>query len=720
MPDVPVNRPTVSLALSLAAFAAACGNDPNTGTDTGPTPDVGDVYVDVPLDVSPDAPTRPANATCFVPDRPTGELPIALEPAFGDLRWDQPIAAHQAPGDNESWYVVERGGRIERVRDGAAELFLDISDRADDSASESGLLGLAFAPDYADSGVFYVSYTASGFQSRISRMRPTDDGFAEDILLRLDQPAGNHNGGDIHFGPDGHLYIAFGDGGGGDDQFGHGQRSDTLFGTILRIDVTTVGGAPYQIPDDNPFLDGGGAPEVFAYGLRNPWRFSFDRVSGDLWAGDVGQRLWEEVDVITAGGNYGWPIREGFECFLDDPRCGDDDTVRPVVAYDHSEGISITGGFVYRGDAIPALYGVYLFADFGSGRIWGVFENAETGEPERRQLLDTSLSIASFAEGHDGELFVIDYFGSLHRIVEAPAADTIPELLSETGCFDPATPLDPSPALIPFAPIAPFWSDNAEKFRWFALPDDATIAVGADGDFDLPIGSVTVKHFMLGDRHIETRLMYRHDDGGWSGYSYAWNADQTDAVLVADGDSRDIDGQTWRFPSSTECLACHTEAAGRTLGLETDQLDHPLAYSDSYTGNQLDTLAAMGVLAGRPRSDNPLVSPSDDSRTFTERAYAYLHTNCAFCHQADGPARAEFDVRWRTEQTGICEAAPLNMLGIEDARLFASGDVERSLIHNRMNRRDELAMPPLASNLVDTEGAQLLEMFINGDATVCR
>ena len=276
-----------------------------------------------------------------------------------------------------------------------------------------------------------MSYTRAGPVSYLSRFTSTDNGetldpLTEDVVLTAIQPAANHNGGDVHFGPDGLLYIGFGDGGGAGDPFRNAQDETTLHGAIVRIDVDVAG--DYEIPPGNPnaanarCVQGSGSapcPEIFAWGLRNPWRFSFDTVTGKLWAGDVGQGDWEEIDVIEVGENYGWNVREGAHCFNPSTGCSTDFR-DPITEYDHSLGSSVTGGFVYRGTAIPDLVGWYVFGDFISGQLFGIPENSADGVvPD--QLLNTPHGIVTFATGEDGELYFADYFvGTIHRIEPAP------------------------------------------------------------------------------------------------------------------------------------------------------------------------------------------------------------------------------------------------------------------------------------------------------------
>jgi glucose/arabinose dehydrogenase len=309
-----------------------------------------------------------------------------------------------------------------------AEPFLDISAQVS-CCGERGLLGLAFHPDYEQNGFFYVNYTDLNGDTSISRFSVSaDPGRAdpqsEARLLRIAQPFPNHNGGATVFGPDGYLYLGLGDGGSGGDPMGNGQNPEVLLGKILRIDVNA--GEPYSIPADNPFASGGGAAEVWAYGLRNPWRISFDRQTGDLYIGDVGQGMWEEIDFLPAGSpggtNFGWNAREGARRFpggLDLP-----DSVElnaPVAEYAHSLGCSVTGGFVYRGERLPAWQGVYLFGDVCSGFVWGLVRGAD-GDWQNQRLFETGFSVTSFGEDEGGEIYLVNgpYSGdgSIYRLEE--------------------------------------------------------------------------------------------------------------------------------------------------------------------------------------------------------------------------------------------------------------------------------------------------------------
>jgi glucose/arabinose dehydrogenase len=320
-------------------------------------------------------------------------------------------------------FALEKQGWIRILLDGQLmpEPFLDITDRVGSSSSERGLLGLAFHPRYEENGFFYVNYTDLNGDTVIARFNVSQDSErtdpgSEKRLLFVDQPFANHNGGGLAFGPDGTLYIALGDGGSGGDPQGNGQSLQTHLGKILRIDVD--GGDPYAIPPDNPFAAGGGLPEIWAYGLRNPWRFSFDRLMWDMYIADVGQNQWEEISTLAAGSpggaNFGWDFREGSHPFEGEPPAGLD-LIDPVAEYDHSLGCSVTGGFVYRGAALPEWQGVYLYGDYCTGNLWGLLRGPE-GAWQNELLYQGVGQITSFGEDEAGEVYLVDQGGSIYRL----------------------------------------------------------------------------------------------------------------------------------------------------------------------------------------------------------------------------------------------------------------------------------------------------------------
>jgi uncharacterized repeat protein (TIGR03806 family) len=665
----------------------------------------------------------------------------------------------QAPGDDSRWFVIERSGII-RVFDNVStvpsmQVFLDIRDRVIQlGQSEAGLLGLAFHPDFSTNGRAYLNYVRGVYQggqlvgarSMTSEFLSADGGLtldrsSERVLLDVSKNFDNHNGGQLEFDQDGYLRIGLGDGGGGYDPDDNAQNNMVLLGKMLRIDVNSQpGGAPYGIPGDNPNegnplcnVNGSGSqncPEIFASGLRNPWRWSIDRQTGMQWVGDVGQSTVEEIDIVVLGGNYGWDIWEGLECTAGTNNCQTAGFIEPVASYTRDMGRSITGGYVYRGTQSTELYGRYIFADFVTGMIASLTPDqsggysitphvqpgtAPTGAPAQ-------LAVSAFGEANDGELYLLDFFaGHIYRIVFTAGGgggDNVPQQLSATGCISTTSAgAPPLPYLIPYRPNAPFWSDNMDKERWIGLPNGQNITVQNDGDWDLPNGSVLVKHFRFNGRLVETRLYMRHPDGVWGGYTYEWNQAETDATRVTGGRTITIGNQDWLFPSEAQCVQCHTQAAGYSLALETAQLNGDHTYPQTgRTANQITTLNTVNVLSPPVADGAPAYAdPMDTNQSLNLRARAYLHTNCSNCHRPQGPTPTSLDLRHDTplSDTDACDVTPSSGdLGITDARIIAPGDSARSVLLQRIARRDTNAMPPLGSTVRDMEGEALIDSWI--------
>ena len=404
------------MSVVLAACGTPPGVSPSAASGGGSTPPSASV---APSD-SPSAAPSPTPD----PDAPPA---LALEPLVEDL--DDPIGITAMP--DGGLLVNERPGRVLAVdpASGATSVVLDLTDRIRSDDLERGLLGLALHPSWPETARAFVHYTGSEGETVLAEFTVGDEPLppvlepsSERILLRVDQPYPNHNGGQLAFGPDGYLYLGLGDGGSGGDPQGHGQDPRTLLGSILRLDVDPAAAdATYAIPADNPFAgDTAGLPEIYLIGLRNPWRFSFDRETGDLWIADVGQEASEEINRLAAGdaagANLGWNVMEGSQCYAE-PDCDPGAFVAPIAEYGHDAGCSVTGGYVYRGDDIPGLDGWYVFGDFCSGTIFGVPADATEGT-DPRVLLETDLAISAFGEGADGELYVADLEGgTVSRIV---------------------------------------------------------------------------------------------------------------------------------------------------------------------------------------------------------------------------------------------------------------------------------------------------------------
>ncbi len=680
---------------------------------------------------------RPVNLTCTLPEGPPRVSGVGFERIFSGVALNDAVILLDGPAGlpgDERWFAVQRDGTVvawdaSDPQANVLETILDISDRTVADTGETGLLGMAFHPQYPDDNrafLFYTNLVDGEYESYLSEFQTLDDGDSLDaaserkLLTLTGHATHNHKGGTVLFGPDGYLYLAVGDGGNALES----QNPFSLFGTMIRIDIDQ--GDPYAIPATNPFADGlYGAPEVYAYGFRNPWRWSFDEF-GFLWLTDVGLSSWEEINIVQPGANYGWPIYEGPECRRA-AECDTEGLTPPFHAYPHDStgGIVVVGGYVYRGEAFPDLRGKFVYAD-GTDRVWALLYD-ELGNPDPEILIDGGLPgslIRSIFEDDSGELYLLKG-GQVFRLVASDGPTTgfeFPELLSDTGCVDPDRPTEPADGLVPYDVNTAFWTDGADKTRWIALPDNEFIEIDETGDFRFPPGSVLVKEFRLFDRRIETRLFARHDDGEWAGYTYAWNEDETEATLVEpEGRQIEVEGQVYSIPSRQQCLFCHSEAAGRSLGLETLQLNGDFHYaSTGRNANQLTTLEAIGALRHalpeRPENLAALTPLDAHSASFELRARSYLHSNCSMCHRPGGPGRGPADLRYQPlEFMNICDILPtVSDLGIEDARLLAPGAPERSIIAVRQALLGPGAMPPVGKNVVDINAAAVIQEYISG------
>ena len=683
------------------------------------------------------------------PDPPP---PYKLERVYPQIKFDQPLYLIAEP-TSDRIIVGERGGKIHtfdsRSGEGTANLAGDI---------KREVYAIGFHPAYRENGLIYVlsnDAVQGGATNRLTRHHvvhdplPRLDPASETTILEWS--SNGHNGGDVAFGPDGYLYVSAGDGTSGSDPLETGQNLSDLLGVVARIDVDHPSESrPYSIPADNPYLGVESARgEIWAYGFRNPWRFSFDPRDGRLWLGDIGQDQWEMIYLVERGGNYGWSAREGGHPFVASRETTFGKAVTPILEHPHSEARSIVGGLVYRGAKFPELRDAYIYGDHETGKVWGAWHNVATIE-KRLELADSRLKPLSFAVDGAGEILIADFIGGeVYRLATAPKGEPdaapvpdFPRKLSQTGLFESVSEGKPSAGLIPYEVNSPLWSDGAEKERYLAIPSAATIEYKPDGAWGAPEGTVLVKTFSLPlaapagrsspDRRltrVETRLLTLQA-GEWQGYSYAWNDEQTDAILVeAAGrdrewivvDPTEADGkrkQTWRFPSRAECMMCHSRAAGYVLGLNTWQMNRRVSFQGRME-NQLAALDARGVfsesLESTPGHRSRLPDPRDASESLEARARSYLHANCFHCHAVDGGGNSKLVLGYATPpaERYLIDARPQHdVLGLKDARVVAPGDPDRSTLLRRLTTVGPGRMPRVASSVVDREGAQLIRDWI--------
>jgi len=614
-------------------------------------------------------PSIVAVTTSKVAGSPEPPLPYVAERAYPLAKMSGPIAVAHQPGSDRLIFVTEHWpyapSALMRMRDDTEGYEPEMLIPADDTTVH---YAITFHPDFTTNG--YVFIGSNGVKSPDGRM-PADGRrrtritryeidreppytFRRDsATVIIEWDSNGHNGGDMAFGTDGMMYVGSGDGTSDSDEDRVGQNLTTLRSKILRIDVdhpdedVPHDGRHYSVPADNPIFDdgspiatvAGARPETWAYGMRQPWRLSFDPETGQLWVANQGQDLWEQIYLIERGANYGWSILEGSHKFNDDQQAGPTPFSRPVAEHPHAEARAITGGLVYHGSALPELRGAYLYGDYSTGRIWAIRHDG-TQVTRHELIADTTLNITGFGTDSRGEILICDHQvggqGGFYRLVPTPPASTatppFPDRLSTSGLFADVPRHRMVAGVIPYEPASPLWSDGTHKARFFALPPaedasgriaPATIGVTNARGWNFPDGTVLVKSFAIdeveGDpstrRWIETRFMLK-EQGEWAGYSYEWNDDQTDAVLVAaEGKDREfaittadlathVDGlktQQWHYPSRTECMVCHSRASNYVLGLCTVQLNRDYDYAavlgaGHATDNQLRTLEHLGLL----------------------------------------------------------------------------------------------------------------------------
>ncbi|MDQ6633051.1 MAG: PQQ-dependent sugar dehydrogenase, partial [Verrucomicrobiota bacterium] len=617
----------------------------------------------------------------------------------------------------------------------------------------------------------------TGLHQRVSRFQvsPTNSNLAltntELPLVTQFDEACNHNGGDLHFGPDGYLYISVGDEGGGNDSFNNSQRIDKdFFSGILRIDVDKLPGnfppkphpalmnaTNYFVPADNPFVNAtqlNGVnintntlrTEFWAIGLRNPFRFSFDPLTGILYCGDVGQDAREEVDVILKGGNYGWAFREGT---IAGPKMAQAPTnfssISPITEYVHgnatNQGNSVTGGLVYRGNRISQLMGKYIFADYVNGNIWTLTPNGTNAVPFTR--IQGQASIVSFGtDPRNGDVLLVNLNGSIQRLIydtNIISGNVLPPTLADADAFTNLTSLTPFPGILSYDLNVPFWSDNAKKTRWFSVPNtNLTITFNRTSNWQFPTGTVWIKHFELeltngipaSAKRLETRFIVKNSNGVY-GVTYRWGNSLTNATLVPEegldesfviNDGGNLRTQVWHYPSRSECLTCHTPLGGFALGFNTAQLNRDLNYSGT-NDNQIRALNHAGYFSANVTNQNTLsrlAHATNSAWSLEWRVRSYLAANCAQCHQPGGSALGNWDARMSNplSASGLINGSLVNNLGDTNNRVIVPNDLVHSMLLTRISTNSSLRMPPLDSNLLDTNSIALMSAWItNGLAT---
>lgn len=723
--------------------------------------------------------------------RPEPPPPFKPVQAFPKLSFDRTTLISSAPG-TDRLFVGERAGKIYSIpadrHATEANLFLDTAPLVQKLNAANppkpiafeSLYSLTFDPKFTENRYCYVMYVVKPADnagrlpegSRVSRFTvsktdpPVADPDSEELMISWLQ--GGHNGGCIKFGHDGYLYVSTGDGGVAfpPDGLKSGQDMTSLCSKVLRIDVhTPSGGKAYSIPRDNPFVrlkDARG--ETWSYGMRQPWKMSFDKKTGELWVGDVGWELWELVYRVRKGDNYGWSIVEGPQPVHPDGKRGPTPIVPAALEIPHTDGASITGGFVYRGKKFPELDGHYIFGDWETRRMWGL-PTTKDGIGERYEIIDPIVRIVDFAEDAAGELYLLDHYDgaiyTLERNDVAATANVFPRKLSETGLFSNVTKHEPAAGVLPFSINVEQWSDFATAERWVGVPGNETIGLhrkalpvpgsqfsrAVDPANDMVLLKTLTLELEAGKpesrRRIETQTLH-YDGREWQAYTYEWNDEQTDAVLVdRQGKNRTFmvtdpnepggkRTQVWRFSSRGECLRCHNPWSEHALAFNLAQLNRDHDFG-SVTDNQIRTLRHLGIYTDvvepvdphdpyakpepvRTLAELPKLSPLDDEAADVAlRARSYLQVNCAHCHRFNGGGSSYI---YLTNDLPLLDTKTIGVkptqgtFGIEDAELIAAGDPYRSALYFRLSKTGPGHMPHLGAKFIDQKALKVIHDWI--------
>ncbi len=676
---------------------------------------------------------------------PTPPSKYRVSRVFPMHSFNHPTSIQQIPSTDEM-LITQMNGSVQTISmSGESAEKHYVGELAQLAGGDVNLFSAALHPNFTKNGHLFVClvHPEGGRHTRVSRYSTNRNTVGQLVLDRESErviirwPSGGHNGGCLRFGPDGLLYISTGDGSGPNPPDGRttGQDVSDLLGAVLRIDVDRkTAQTNYVIPIDNPFVKNEAArSEIFAYGLRNPWKFGVDGQTGDVFVADNGWETWEMVHHVKNGQNCGWPVMEGRAELRSEVNVGPTPIVPPARDHHHSEANSVIGGPVYRGEKLSGLNGVFVYGDYITGTIWGVKTAGD--DYVYLDVVDTDLRVVDFAQGRDGELFVLDYdyTGGIYEVlpndVEDLSAD-FPRLLSETGLFESVKDLKPAVGVLDYDVVVPRWQDSAVAQRWVAVPELQSI----DGDAGkasptYPDGTVLVKHLSLPSVppiSLETQILH-YDNGVWNPYSYLWRNNGTDAELVssigsntsvswpADGFNAVSGIRIWRASATNECRLCHNAGSDFVLGFTSSQLQKATG-SDTNATTHYQALQRAGVLKASGAVDDAavLVDPHDETQGLNDRARSYLHANCGICHHKKGNAIVSFYLNRELpfKDLNTNKGTGIGTFGMQNAKIITAGDPYRSVLMYRMAKLGYSRMPYIGSQVVDSKGVALIAAWI--------